>query len=72
MYFTVAFRIHISIYVSQKLLTGLSHSSVVFPMHDEINQSNNDDKYHQQMKLSELNNQSNDDDRYYQQIKLLE
>lgn len=70
MYFTVAFRIHISIYVSQKL-TGLSHSSVVFPMHDEINQSN-DDKYHQQMKLSELNNQSNDDDRYYQQIKLLE
>lgn len=69
MYFTVAFRIHISIYVSQKL-TGLSHSSVVFPMHDEINQSN-DDKYHQQMKLSELNNQSNDD-RYYQQIKLLE
>lgn len=69
MYFTVAFRIHISIYVSQKL-TGLSHSSVVFPMHDEINQSNNDDKY-QQMKLSELNNQSNDD-RYYQQIKLLE
>lgn len=41
-------------------------------MHDEINQSNNDDKYHQQMKLLELNNQSNDDDRYYQQIKLLE
>lgn len=72
MYFTVAFRIHISIYVSQKLLTGLSHSSVVFPMHDEINQSSNDDKYHQQMKLSELNNQSNDDDRYYQQVKLLE
>lgn len=71
MYFTVAFRIHISVYVSQKL-TGLSHSSVVFPMHDEINQSNNDDKYHQQMKLSELNNQSNDDDRYYQQVKLLE